>query len=92
MCYLAMLEDSTGDAEVEFKFKLPKKKIYSISVTAHSATYENGKVFWVRTFLSFGEKLIISHCDIFQISMINFSDLLLRGFLYKIQPFRAVRF
>ncbi|CAG5083596.1 Oidioi.mRNA.OKI2018_I69.PAR.g10416.t1.cds [Oikopleura dioica] len=46
MCYLAMLEDSTGDAEVEFKFKLPKKRISSISVTAHSATYENGKVFW----------------------------------------------
>ena len=44
MCYLAMLEDSTGDAEVEFKLNLPKKQISSISVTAHLATYENGKV------------------------------------------------
>lgn len=47
MCYLAMLEDSTGDAEVEFKFKLPSKKISSISVNAKSATYENGAVSWV---------------------------------------------
>jgi len=47
MCYLAMEEDSTGGAEVEFKFKLPSKQVSSISVTAHSATYENGKVNWV---------------------------------------------
>jgi hypothetical protein len=49
MCYLAMEEDSTGGAEVEFKFKLPSKQVSSISVTAHSATYENGKVNWVIT-------------------------------------------
>jgi hypothetical protein len=48
MCYLAMEEDSTGAAEVEFKFKLPSKQVSSISVTAHSATYENGKVNWVK--------------------------------------------
>ena len=48
MCYLAMKEYSTGEAKVEFKFKLPKKQISSISVTANSATYENGKVNWVR--------------------------------------------
>jgi len=47
MCYLAMQEESTGEAEVEFKFKLPNKQISSILVTAHSATYENGKVNWI---------------------------------------------
>lgn len=80
MCYLAMQEESTGEAEVEFKFKLPNKQISSILVTAHSATYENGKVNWVQS--GFFD------CSHFRIIL----DILLGRILYKIQPYRAVCF
>ena len=47
MVYLARNEDTTEDAEIEWKFSLPKKPIKSFKVRVNSATFETGKVFWV---------------------------------------------
>lgn len=46
MVYLARNEGDTEDAEIEWKFLLPKKPIKSLKIRVNSTTFESGKIFW----------------------------------------------